>query len=114
MIKAILLLSAIVIFFWLLSNRATSKASAGVKLVAFGFFVMAIMTIIKPGITNDIAEYVGVGRGADLLIYVLAVLFTFHIVSAYIKSKEEQRKIVALARKIAIIEANGFNKKNIK
>lgn len=50
------------------------------------------------------AKYLGVGRGADLLLYFLTLSFLFMVISVYLTFIEQQEKIVKLARKIALLE----------
>lgn len=66
-----------------------------------------------PDSLNSLAQRVGVGRGADLILYVLFVAFIFFVLNVYIKFKQQQDTIFRLARKLALIEAgeNEFNKK---
>lgn len=107
MIIKILLISIILcIFIWFLTNRNTSRAKAGIKLVITLFAGTAITTILFPEITNTVADSLGVGRGADLLLYMLSAAFTYFVVNSYIKNLDDQKKFVVLARKIAILEAN--------
>ncbi len=105
-IKVLLIGFVLLIVLWFLSNRSKAHARAGIKLIALSFAALAVTAILFPGLATDVANTVGVGRGADLVLYLLTTFFLFFILSYYIRSNDEQRKIVTLARKIAIIEAN--------
>lgn len=111
MIRVILIVAITALLIWFLSNRKTSKMKAGKKLGVVVFFVFAVVTVLFPGITNDLAHHVGVGRGTDLLLYFFIIVFIAYVLNQYLHSKEEDQRIVALARKIAILEANQKNKK---
>lgn len=106
MIKLLLVALSISILAWFLTNRRTSKARAWVKLFIIVFIITTIVVIIFPSISNEVADLLGVGRGADLLLYMLTLSFIALVLSSYMKSKEDQRRIVILARKVAILEAN--------
>jgi len=61
--------------------------------------------VLNPDVTNRIAAAVGVGRGADLLLYcwvVVSLAIFAHLQLALLRSKEQ---ITELARAIAIVTA---------
>lgn len=96
------LLAALVMFFvnrHSHGSRATQKIAV-VLLVAFG-----VTVAWSPNISNEIAHAFGVGRGADLLLYVLTLAFVFSLLVYYLRGREEARRIAVLARRVAILEA---------
>jgi hypothetical protein len=93
----------IAIYFLIAANHA--KTQAWKKILFTLLIAFMIIAIISPNITNNIAHTLGVGRGADLLLYVLAVAFVFQIINSYIKFKEYEHRLNKLARHIAIAEA---------
>jgi hypothetical protein len=105
-IKAILVLTILIVIGWFLSNRTTQQVRAWQKLGVILLTIIGIVVIVSPETSNDVAHSVGVGRGADLLLYLLTLAFIFMILNLYLKDKEEQRRITQLARKVAILEAN--------
>lgn len=95
-----------------------------VGLSATGFFVFLrrnrlpfhIMTVflllgagatavVMPGLTSDIAQVVGVGRGADLVMYIAIVAVMFVLLHYYTKFVELQQKLTELTRELAILRA---------
>ena len=105
-IQIILIAAILIVLSKFLSSRNSTQIQAWKKIILVSFTLMAIILVISPNILNGIAHILGVGRGADLLLYSLTIAFIFQQLNNYIKSKEEEKKIVTLARKIAIIEAN--------
>lgn len=84
-----------------------SSATRAVKKVGLLLSIpCAVVVIIVPESTTRLAHLVGVGRGADLLLYMFMVFIIFQLFDNYIKNKEDQKRIVTLARKIAILEAS--------
>jgi hypothetical protein len=79
-------------------------ASKKIGLIALA--ILMIIAVIFPNTTNDVAHVVGVGRGADLLLYLTVVAFILYVLHSYLEMKDQSITIVKLARKIAIIEAN--------
>ena len=55
-----------------------------------------------PAVISRIAHFVGVGRGTDLLLYVLVIAFLLQILSSFRRNAALERRITRLARRIAI------------
>jgi hypothetical protein len=75
------------------------------RLIALMLFIVAITAILFPDLTTVIANLLGVGRGTDLLIYILATgsIFAFILIGTRLLNIEN--KITELVRHIAIINA---------
>lgn len=105
-IQIILILAFVSFLFRLLANPNSYQIKAWTKIFGVLFVLGAIGVIAFPNSANTVAHWVGVTRGADLLLYILTLSFIFTILNLYIKEKQENRRLVSLARKVAIIEAN--------
>lgn len=68
------------------------------------FFVGAVF-VINPSITQRIARFFGVGRGVDLIFYLLFVVFFFLFIALFYKTRNLDRTIIELIRKRAIQDA---------
>lgn len=111
MIIRIILISLIIgAIGWFLNSRTTSKIRAVKKIGIIIFAFFAVISVIFPALTDGVAHSVGVGRGADLLLYLLAVAFITFVLNQYMRSKDDEQRINRLARKIAILEANQHKK----
>ncbi len=110
-IKVVLVLAILLLIVWFLSNRTTNQVRAWQKIGVLALTLIGIVVVISPDTSNRIAHKLGVGRGADLLLYLLTISFIFMTLNLYLKGKEEQRRIVALARKIALLETQIKQKK---
>ena len=77
------------------------------RLVVVFFSILGISMVIAPNWTNWAANLVGVGRGADLLIYLSIIGFGFVILLFYSKLKALDSSITDLARSVAIERAVG-------
>lgn len=104
-IQAVLIVALLALAINFLSSRNSSATRAIKKLAILLSIPCAIIVVLFPEATTQVANWVGVGRGADLLLYVFIVLIIFQLLDSYIKSKDDQKQIVKLARKVAIIEA---------
>jgi hypothetical protein len=77
--------------------------------------VAMIVAVLFPDTTNSVAHLVGIGRGADLLLYVTVLAFIFYALNNYLQQQDARDTLFRLARKVALLEANeryGIHKKN--
>ena len=61
--------------------------------------------MIFPDLTQDAADLVGVGRGADLITYIAIVAVMFVLLHYYAKFVDVQRQLTQLTRELAILRA---------
>ena len=66
----------------------------------------AVIAVIFPSLTNAVASVLGVGRGTDLLLYGLIVVFLGFAVTSSAHNRRLDRQITDLARQIALTEAS--------
>lgn len=105
MIRIILVSIILILLFWFLGNRNTLRIKAGKKLAILIFLMLAIFVVIFPEVTDSMANFFGVGRGTDLLVYMLTVTFIAYVLNQYMKNKSDEQRLARLARKIALLEA---------
>ena len=110
-IQVILIVVVIGIVGVALGRRRTHSGKAWKKIGLLFIAIAMIVAILFPQTTNYLANFVGVGRGADLLLYVTVVAFIFYILNNYLHQQDQRDMIFRLARKIALLEAKE-NKKN--
>jgi small membrane protein len=73
---------------------------------ALGLTILIGMVFVwYPELTNRLAKLVGVGRGADLVMYVWIVLNLFFIARLHIKLREQAQAFTELARQMALKDA---------
>jgi small membrane protein len=80
------------------SSVATLSALAGL------YFVWA------PNQANDIAQAIGIGRGADLIFYCWGVISLVLLLNLHFKLRSNMELLTVLTRKIAIMEAEQHNR----
>ena len=107
MIKAILL--AGLCAFTVLELRTTSSArrTALRRIGACVILVLGATAVLFPDGVTRLANAVGVGRGADLVLYALVLAFLFSTVRLYQRLARLEERYVELARRTAIAEALG-------
>ncbi len=72
------------------------------RVVLLGLAGGGIILALQPGLSTDVANAVGIGRGADLLIYVFVLFSLFHIVHIGSRLRRMERQITHLARAAAL------------
>ena len=76
------------------------------------FLVTGIIFIIFHEITNTMAHFLGVSRGADMILY-LAILFLFFLIlKLYARLRRVEQNFTELVRKQSIEEAEDIAKEN--
>lgn len=68
-------------------------------------WLAAGLAVLWPDSTTDIAQILGIGRGADLLIYIVTMLFIGSFFFFYRRYQRLESQLTDLVRKLAIDEA---------
>ncbi|MBA3393831.1 MAG: DUF2304 domain-containing protein [Deltaproteobacteria bacterium] len=103
MIIRLLLLAGLAAIGWFVFLRR-NKMPFHIVMV-FALLGAGGIAVIAPETTQEIADFVGVGRGADLVMYVSIVAILFVLVRYYAKFVEMQRNVTQLTRELAIMRA---------
>ncbi len=99
----ILLLAGIAAIGWLVFLRRNRLPFHIV--IVFGLLGLGALAVVFPESTNELANYVGVGRGADLITYLLEIVVMFVLVHYYTKFVELQRQLTQVTREVALLRA---------
>ena len=101
-----LLVPAIVIAVYLsLRARSSLRGQARRKILAVLTVVAGALSVIFPSILQVLADWVGVVRGTDLLVYILALVIIYLVGSTSVRFREQEARLVVLAREQALAEA---------
>jgi small membrane protein len=76
------------------------------RLFLLIFTVCGVLLVINPDLASRIANLFGIGRGADLLLYLFVIAGLFFAVGISTENKRQQRQITELVRHIAIANAS--------
>jgi len=75
------------------------------RIFALIFAIAAVLAILFPNMLTAIAQFFGIGRGADLLLYVFIIAsLLFSVATVRAKARSDAR-VTELARSVALIEA---------
>lgn len=101
-----LLIPALLFAVWLsLRSRTSLRGQARRKILAGLTVVAGILAVLFPDATQALADQVGVTRGADLLLYGVALVMIYQVGSTSVRFREQEARIVRLARQVALAEA---------
>lgn len=101
-IKILLLVAILVAATYLARATANAKNVALRRILLVCFVLIAIISILNPGLTTRVANFVGVGRGTDLLLYLLIIAFLSYAVASFRRMNTFENRITDLARELAI------------
>lgn len=74
-------------------------------VIVFAMLAVGGAAVIFPEETDKVANFVGVGRGVDLITYVIEVTVLFVLIHYYTKFVELQRQLTDLVRELSIVRA---------
>jgi hypothetical protein len=94
----------IIAFFILRGGGARHQAIQRILLVLF--VLGAGVSVFFPQLLTSVAHLVGIGRGTDLLLYVLVVAFLGFAATTYRRNRQLENQITELARQIALLGAS--------
>lgn len=102
-IRAVLVGAFVALLVWFLRSRNATSVRALKKVLLLSLIGFAIIAVLNPELTDVLAALLGVGRGADLLLYAVTVSFLFFALNSYLKHLELEQRIVVLTREIALL-----------
>ncbi len=82
------------------------------KLTMIVISLLGILFILFPSLSNKLAQYVGVGRGADLIIYLFMVFSFLYGIFIYAKLRKIQQDQTEIVKNIAIQQAKDNRSEN--
>lgn len=101
-IQVLLIISVVALLVYLLRSRKSAQSRAWVKVGYVLFVFAAGYAIVRPNDTTVVAHWLGVARGADLMLYGLIIAFVFTTLSAYMRFKDLELRYARLARAVAL------------
>ncbi len=81
------------------------------RLIFFVLAVLAVVMVLRPDWANAVAVFLGVGRGADLLVYLGFSGLAFLWLGLYARQREMDIRLTDLARRLAKLGAEKPKKK---
>ncbi|WP_339619597.1 DUF2304 domain-containing protein [uncultured Salinibacterium sp.] len=73
------------------------------RLLLLLFMVAAASSVFLPQLWTYAANLVGVGRGTDLLLYIMVLVFLGFVATSYRRSRRTENDVTELARRVALL-----------
>ena len=80
------------------------------KLLVLVFVTILLLFALNPEFSTLIANYFGVGRGADFLFYISHLLLFFIAFRFYLKNRELETRLNRLVQQLALKDAAEHNR----
>lgn len=84
---------------------AQKRLLSSIRLSLYVVIIAGVFLVWSPGQATTIANYLGIGRGADLIYYIWVVLSLALFINLHLKLREHNALLTQLARQVAIAEA---------
>jgi len=95
-----LLLCSVLVYSW-----AEYRRSPAVALLSFISGLAGLYFVWIPSHSTRVAEFIGVGRGVDLIMYLWVCISLIVLLNLHLKLRSQLELITALARAIALANA---------
>lgn len=101
-----LLIAAVLLLGVVMMRRTGADSHLAIRRMLMMLFILgAVLAILFPGVLTWFAGLIGVGRGADLLLYALVIFVFSFVYSQRRRNLARQRQVTLLARRIALLDA---------
>lgn len=90
-------------FYLVRSSGARHQAIRRVLLLLF--IIAAASSVFVPEVWGRAATFLGIGRGTDLLLYLLVLVFLAFVATTYRRFRQLENQNTELARALAIMQA---------
>ena len=88
-----------------LRSRTSLRGQARRKILAGVTVVAGVLAVMFPNTLQALADWTGVTRGTDLLLYGLALVIIYLVGSTSVRFREQEARQVLLARQVALADA---------
>jgi hypothetical protein len=102
LIKLILIVALVGVTVMVNRSTAGARHEAVRRLMLVAFVALAVIAVLFPPFLTSVAQAVGVGRGADLLLYGLTVTFLGYVAASYRRLRQMEHQLTVLAREVAL------------
>ena len=101
----VLAIALVLVGLYLLKARRSASQQAIRRLVIVVALLAGFVAVLFPDYTNVVASYLGIGRGADLLLYAFVIFALFYVVHQYRRQLWQEKVTTDLARALTLAQA---------
>ena len=110
----VLAIALVLVGLYLLKARKSASQQAIGRLFIIVALVAGLVAVLFPNYTNVVASFLGIGRGADLLLYTFVVFTLFYVVHQYRRQLWQEKVTTDLARALTLARAEIDDLKNYR
>lgn len=103
-VQLVLVIAVTLVSLVLMRGGANARHLAIRRILLVIFAALAVLSIFVPDLLTTVANFFGVGRGTDLVLYALIVSFLVFMSTTYQRFRELQLSLTKLSRRIALDE----------
>ena len=104
----LLLLLVLLLAMFMTWRRLKQKAIRPVEAYVWSLvWLGAAVVVVQPDITSRVAQFVGVGRGADLVVYTAVIVLLILVFRLHVAHAALERTLTDLVRREALRDAQG-------
>ncbi|GHD79252.1 hypothetical protein CLV85_0982 [Salinibacterium amurskyense] len=97
-----IVVSIVIVIAIVMMRNGGARHQAVRRILMMLFVVAAASSVFFPQIWTTMARLVGIGRGADLLLYLTVLFFLGLVMSTYRRFRQMDTQITELARQLAL------------
>jgi hypothetical protein len=101
----VIAIALVLVGLYLLKARKSASQQAIRRLFILVALLTGLVAVLFPNYTNVVASYLGIGRGADLLLYAFVVFALFYVVHQYRRQLWQEKVTTDLARAMTLAQA---------
>ena len=101
----VLAIALVLVGLYLLKARKSASQQAIRRLFIMAALVAGFVAVLFPNYTTIFATYLGIGRGADLLLYAFVVFALFYVVHQYRRQLWQEKVTTDLSRALTLAQA---------
>ena len=105
-IKVLLIGAAIAFGVLIVRERPSGSQQALLRMAGLGVTALGVVAVLWPGTTVWAAELVGVGRGTDLVLYILVMTFLFTTLASFQRMHRLEKQLADLTRELALRDSH--------
>ncbi|MDN4172957.1 DUF2304 domain-containing protein [Nocardioides sp. SOB77] len=104
MIIKVFLIASVAMAGWWLLRSSGGRQLAATRLGGLLFAASWVTAVMAPDLVSRVANLMGVGRGTDLVLYLLVVAFLFSSIAQRQRLRTVEERLATVARSQALLE----------
>lgn len=104
-VQLVLVVAVILVSLALMRGGSNARHLAIRRLLLVVFAFAAATSIFIPDLLTRVAQFLGIGRGTDLVLYALIFCFFVFMSTTYQRFRQSEFALTRLARRLALDEA---------